>query len=399
MSEMRPGPRFSLLRPLLPIVLVLAWSAVASAQNVNTNGESLSIHGFINATAFLQNQNFGFGNGQNAEFPVPPQTKTDRWFLDGDVRNTRLTFVFSGPKLENDMKVGATLEGDFFGGFNGTGGFSNAQQIPRIRLGFIDLVRGKTTFRLGQAASPFLGNIPVSYTHIAFPIGYGSAGVYGWRFPGIYIYQDLTPAGSAVTSKFSLGIMRNTWAGPGDNVNSGSAGQASTLPQVEARMDWGTKTWSTYIVGHVDKKDLSGAGVKKPNDSLTAYAGEFGAKVTSGPFMLQGNAMYGKAIGQQFGEIAQFGDIKGWAAYVQGGYNFTKRWSGYLFVGMDKPKKADVLASGNTRTQNQIGAAELQYNLGPYGFSVEWLHDRLTTGATDTKTTGDQFALSAIYKF
>jgi hypothetical protein len=380
---------------------LLGWSVVVSAQNVSTGAEGLTVKGFVNATAFLENQNFTFGNGQNAEFPNPPQTKTDRWFLDGDVRNTRLTLSFAGPKLDNDMKVGATVEADFFGGFNGTGGFSNAQEIPRLRLGYVDLVRGKTTIRIGQAWSPMFGNVALSYSHIAFPLGYGAAGDVGWRFPGLYIYHDVSPS-----MKFTLGVFRNTWNGPGNNVDSGSAGQASTLPQIEARVDWngkkGANTWSSYVVGHVDKKDLSGAGVKSANDSLTGWAAEFGAKLTSGAFMIQGNAYTGKAIGQQFGQISQFGDIKSWGAWAQGGYSFTKRWAGYVFVGMDKPKKADVIAAKQPRSKNQMVVPSLMYNVGPYGFNVEWLHDRVTTVAAtgaETNTKGDQIAASVIYKF
>ena len=46
------------------MVFLLAFAGVASAQNVSTNPEGLTFHGFIDATAFLQNQSFTFGNGQ-----------------------------------------------------------------------------------------------------------------------------------------------------------------------------------------------------------------------------------------------------------------------------------------------------------------------------------------------
>ena len=36
------------------------------------------------------------------------------------------------------------------------------------------------------------GETPVSLTHIAFPLGYGASGKIGWRFPGIFLYHDLT---------------------------------------------------------------------------------------------------------------------------------------------------------------------------------------------------------------
>ena len=405
-----------MMRKRIPIWLLMVslfvWAGVAAAQGppppapgaVTSGTEGLKITGFISATAFLQNQNFTFGNGQNAEFPNAPQTTTDRWFLDGDVRNTRLTFTFNGPKLDNGLKTGGVVEGDFFGGFNGTGAFSNAQATPRLRLAYIDLGHGRTTFRIGQNWAPLFGNVAVSYSHIAFPLGYGSAGDVGWRFPGISMYQDLTRTGAAVTSKLTLAVMRNTWNTPGDLINSQSAGQASTLPQVEARLDFGGKgrsgsTWGAYGVVHWDKKDLSGAGVKTANDSLTGWAGEFGAKFNAGPAMLQGNIYTGKAIGQQFGQMAQFGDIKSWGAWVQGGFNFTKRWQGLLFLGTEKANKAEVLAAKQTRTKNMMFVPSLMYSLGPYGFNVEWLHDQVTTGATDIKTKGDQFATSMIFKF
>src|SRR5450830_379903 len=121
------------LRVAVLLGFLLAWAGIATAQNVQTNAEGITFHGFIDATAFLQNQNFTFGNGQNAEFPVPPQSTTDRWFLDGDVRNTRLAIGFNGPKIDDSTKVGGNIEFDFFGGFNGTGGYSNAQATPRLR--------------------------------------------------------------------------------------------------------------------------------------------------------------------------------------------------------------------------------------------------------------------------
>lgn len=394
------------LSAALLILFLLAWAPALLAQNVSTSPEGLTFHGFIDATGFLQNQNFTFGNGQNAEFPNPPQTHTDRWFLDGDVRNTRLTLGFSGPKLDNGVKLNATVEGDFFGGFNGTGGFSNAQETPRLRLAYVDVVRNKTTIRVGQLWAPLFGVVASSYSHIAFPLGYGSAGDIGWRFPGIELIQDMTPS-----MRFTLALLRNTWNAPQDVTNSQSAGQASTLPQVEARLDFngkrGTTAWNTYAVGHVDKKDLSGAGAKNSsNDSLTGWAAEFGGSLTAGAASVKGNIYAGKAIGQQFGEMAQFGDIKSIGAWAQLGYNVTKNWSAYVFAGTDKPKKAGVVAAlGATATgsvKNVMLVPSLMYNNGPYGFNVEWLHDRRTSvvkSGAESNTTGDQFAASVIFKF
>ncbi|MGK2858219.1 MAG: hypothetical protein ACSLFQ_13535 [Thermoanaerobaculia bacterium] len=375
---------------------------IALAQNVTVgDGESLTIKGFINVSLFAQDQKFSFGNGTNAAFPAPPEASTDPWMLDGDVRNSRLTLAWGGPKLENEWKLNGVMEMDFHGGFNGTGAFSDEQPTPRLRLAYLDLVKGKTTFRFGQAWTPLFGNVAQSYSHVAFPLGYGGGGNIGWRFPGVFMYHDMTGEGSAVKSKLSAAIMSGSWSGPGDNLSSGSAGEASFGPQLELRYDWEAKNWGVYVVGHYDKKDLTGAGASQPDDSLDGTALEFGAKWRAGAFSLQGNIYQGTAIGNNFGNITQFGDITGWGGWMQAGYDFNKRWAGYFFYGTDDPDDKDVLAAiGNAgRTKNTMYAASIMYNLSRYGFAFEYLHDVLETGPASTETAGNQISTSFIYKF
>ena len=155
---------------VLAVLCLLIQPTAGLAQNVTTGGaDKLTIKGFIIATFFAQNQNFVFGNGQSAEFPAGDLTE-DEWFLDGDLRNTRITLVWNGPDVEVKFKVGGVLEADFFGGFNGSGAFSDEQQIPRLRLAYVDVIKGKTTYRMGQAWTPLFGNVPASPTHVAFPL-------------------------------------------------------------------------------------------------------------------------------------------------------------------------------------------------------------------------------------
>jgi hypothetical protein len=76
-----------------------AAPAPAPAPTVNTaNKGSLTIKGFVIASLYAQDQNFAFGNGQNAEFPTSDYSKDD-WTLGGDVRNTRLTLDWKGPEV------------------------------------------------------------------------------------------------------------------------------------------------------------------------------------------------------------------------------------------------------------------------------------------------------------
>ena len=397
--------------------LALAAGA-ARAQTVTLGpNASLTLKGFISATAFAQDQNFAFGNGQNAEYPLPPETEVDRWFGGGDVRNTRLTLVFDGPKVVGSFKVAGTVEMDFFGGNNGTGAFSGQQPLPRLRLGFADLTNGSTTIRIGQQWAPLFGNVAASLSHIAFPLGYGSAGDIGWRFPGIFVYQTLTPKGAAVNAEAQFAVMSGSWncdaplttTCANDNIDFRAAGNGS-WPQFEARFNVGGKSgdmsWSTYIVGHLDEKDLSGAGASGgaavPNDRLQGSAVEIGAKFQIGPFMLQGNGYTGHSIGQNFGMITQFGKIQSTGGWAQVGFDFTKNWGVFAFWGMDDPKDSDVLASKNNRLRNEMYVGMLRWRSGPFQIGFEYLHDKLRTGTTTgtiTNTTGRQLALSALYTF
>lgn len=398
---------------LLCALAVLA-TTVASAQTVQVGpNASITFKGFISATSFAQDQNFTFGNGQNAEYPVVPETKVDRWFYGGDVRNTRLNMTLNGPTVFADWKVGGAIEMDFFGGNNGTGSFAGQQVVPRLRLGYVDLTNGSTTVRFGQQWGLLFGAcpqgaacfVPVSLAHIAFPLGYGSAGAIGWRFPGIFLYQNLTPKGAAVNADLQVAIMANSWsAPPGTTTDSNNAGNAGT-PQFEARINVGGKsdamTWGVYVAGHVDQKDLSGAGASTANDKLNGTAVEVGAKITVAGFLLQGNGYTGHSIGQNFGAITQFGRIQSQGGWLQAGYDFTPNWGAFAFYGMDDPKDGDAIAAAGAaaRLKNVMYAGMLRWRAGPFSLGLEYMHDKLTTSAAHVETKANQWALSALYNF
>ncbi|HEY3171417.1 MAG TPA: OmpA family protein [Thermoanaerobaculia bacterium] len=400
---------------------------VASMRAQAPPAEGLVIRGFISATMFAQDQNFAFGNGQNTEWPVPPEFTRDRWFYGGDVRNTRLTFAFNGPKVApaSDWRVGALLEADFFGGFNGTGAFSGQQPVPRLRLAYADIGNGRTTIRIGQFWSPLFGFssnaatnvLPVSTSHLAFPLGYGS-GLPGWRFPGIFLYQGLTPKTAPVNAELQLAVMRGSWdrcfggtsngecsTGVNSNINELSAGNAG-FPQVEARLNLSGKvekgSWGVYVVGHWDQKDLSGANASIGNDKLDGKIGEFGARLQIGGFLIHGAAYTSKAAGQQFTAITQFGDIKSTGGWAQVGYDFTPNWGVYGFYALDDPKDKDAIRwnGAAARLKNEIATGMLRWKTGPYAIGFEYLNARLKSGSTTkVKTKGNELALSVLYNF
>lgn len=423
----------STIRSVLVTASIFLVAAALSAQaTVSLGGAgTLTLKGFISATAFAQDQNTTFGNGQNAEFPAGAQCVVDCWFGGGDIRNTRLTLVFDGPKIGGDWKGGGTVEMDFFGGFaNATNSaFESQQPVPRLRLGYLQVTNGSTTVQLGQNWAPLFGNTAVSLSHIAFPLGYGSAGDIGWRFPGLFVIQKLTGKDSAVQADITAAIMSGSWNGPNcavDNlncVNWQTAGNAS-WPQFEARFNFGGKmgdsnTWSAYVVGHYDEKDLSGAGASgcahpegtpNPcgagagnNDKLAGSAVEIGAKFQIGPVLIQGNGYDGQGIGQQFGAITQFGKIRSVGGWAQLGFDITKNWGIFGFWGIDDPKNADVAAwvtaDGARRMKNMQYAGMLRWKSGPVAFGFEYIYDKLNVGLLETKRHSTQLALSGLYNF
>jgi hypothetical protein len=387
-------------------LLCLPASALRGQQEVKLGTDAtLTISGILSGTLFAQDARFGLGNGQQAEFV---QTQLAGWWHGGDVRSTRLTFGFRGPRMGAGWRANATLEADFFGPFNGTGNFADEQPTPRLRLAYADLTNGRTTLRVGQAWSLTLGNIPVSTSHIGFPLGWGSGGFIGWRFPGIFLMQSLTDSSAAVNARLSFAVMRGSWLDE-PTPDQPSAGEAGS-PQLEAALNLDGRltggSWGAYVVGHWDRKDLNGArpedAPEMPENDLDSHAIEGGLRIQSGAITLHGNAYTGKAMGHQFAHVIQFGDIEGWGAWAQAGIDFTRRVGVWLYYGIDDPDDDDVRALGSDRLSSWLFVPMLRYKAGPYSLGLEWLHNRtdyVLGAATSQERKGNQVLFSTRFDF
>ena len=400
------------------VVSMLCSATPAAAQQPTGpvvklgEGVTLTISGFVNASFFWDRNLFGnFGQGQNAEYAAAPSTyPTGKIINDGDVRNTRINFTFSGPAVGGTWTPKATLEADFFGAFNGVPPFGDEQPQFRIRFAFIDLTNGRTTLRIGQYWSPMFGETGVSLTHIAFPLGYGAAGDVGWRYPGIFLYHDLS-SGKSLNVQLQLAAFKGSGApapGPGGALAAPvGTGEASGVPQFEARLNVGKRganmSWSGYVVGHVDWKDTTGVG---SGTNLTCTGVEFGGSVAPGRFTLHGNVYYGRGIGQQFAFITQAGsatapgtvDVRGWGAWAQAGYDFNPHWGVWAFYGMDQPDYARFATDGHgalPRQLNHDADALIRYRSGHYAVGLEFFRSvtRWNTGIT----SADQLAISTLF--
>ena len=391
-------------------VLVLGGARTASAQQVVKlgEGETLTISGFINATLFNDRGLFSsFGQGQNAEIAAAPanQPGVNQGIFDGDVRNTRLNFTFNAPPVLGKWAPRATIEADFFGAFNGVPPFGDEQPQFRVRHAYVDLSNGRTTLRIGQYWAPLFGEtapfIPVSLTHIAFPVGLGSDMI-GWRFPGVFVFHDLT-ATSPLKLQLEIAALKGSGvsASARDTANVIGSGEASGAPQFETRLNaarrFANGSWNGFVVYHLDWKDLNGTGV--PGSNMTDWGVETGQYIAVSSFTLHGSFYYGKGLGSQFGMITQFQpQIRGWGAWAQAGYDFTSHWGVWADYGIDQPDYVRFRnETGGTllRQLSHTGSALLRFRAGRYAAGLEYFRSvvRWSTGIT----SADQYALSALY--
>lgn len=396
------------------LVLIVAGTLPLFAQQAPAgqvvklgDGETLTISGFINGTIFNDRGLFGgFGQGQNAEFAAAPaaQPGVRQGIFDGDVRNTRINFTFNSTPVLGTWAPRATIEADFFGAFTAAPAppFADEQAQFRVRFAYVDLTNGRTTLRVGQFWSPMFGEVPVSVTHIAFPLGYGATGMVGWRFPGIYLYQDLT-SGAPVNVQLQLAVMKGSGPAIGakDAGNNIGSGEASGLPQLEARLNFtrrsGKNSWTGYVVGHTDWKDTTGTGTNTP--LMSAWGFETGHNFTFDRLTLHGNFYVGKAIGQQFAHISQQGNVKGWGAWAQAGYELDPHWSVWAYAGMDQPDYVQfALDNGGAALPRQLSHdydALLRFRAGRYALGLEYF--RAVTSWNTGRTDADQIAISALF--
>jgi hypothetical protein len=394
-----------------------ATTTVAAAPATTTGkpvfssapGVSVALHGFVSASAFSQNKTFTYGNGQNAEFPVPGSKGS----VSGiDVRNTRFWLDFSGAKFTGDWTGGGRIEMDFFGGNNGTGAYAQQQPIPRLRQAYMDLANPETgtKIRIGQQWDLMfpLDMVPTSLSHIAFPLGFAS-GFVGWRFPGVVWMQDLNHGSEGAKWRLDVGAFEGSWSGPGLTTNYLTAGNAGFKPQVQARLHVEDKNWLAFAVAHYARVDLRGVGGSAPTpiqSDVKSTGYEIGGSWKPGPWMFKGLVYTGNGLGQLFGALSQFGDIKETGGFAQVGYNFTPNWSANAFYGIAKPDEDDVvrwLGNGSTGLlKTRQAALSLQYAAGAYELGVEWMYDKLdstTDGDTRKTTGGNQISLNGLYKF
>jgi hypothetical protein len=217
-----------------------------------------------------------------------------------------------------------------------------------------------------------------------------------------------------------VAVLEGNWSGPQNaagntTINYLNAGSVHFKPQVEARLHAQGKDWLAYLTAHYSELDLHGVGDIAPKplrDTLNSVGYDLGGQWKPGPWTLKGLIYTGKALGEIFGAMSQFGNIKESGGFVQAGYNFTPKWSVNGFFAAARPNRDDVMAwtaagtaaaPGVGLLHNNMSALSLQYASGNYELGVEWIYDNLRyqqkNSASSQTVNGNQVSFSGMYKF
>ncbi len=413
------------MRKTLVAALLVCFTASARAEDAKPSPFTFALHGFVSMSAYVQDNVTGLSEGQQSLFATTPRLNGDRTSLGFDVRQSRFNFSVKGPQVFGGATPSAVLEFDFMQGF-GAGNYGNVSLLNRMRLAYSELNWGNNRLAFGQMNDLLFPQAPVSLSHIAFPLGFGTGNI-GWRRPAIWGFHTLPIEDMKL--EFAWEVGRSQWADAATAIgantynapNNISDGESSTLPAVEARLTLSSKNFSIWGGGHWNRVDLNGSGHVDGNKA-DVVAGAGGLRIALYPITLAGVGFYGKNTGPLVGNIVQFSpgaataadpaaatfqDVKAWGFWGQAGLNFTKELSLWGFYGMQKPDQDQAKLAVFKYLQNNVANVMLQYRDGGYAVSGEWINFKTKVATYDTAkafassldVTTNQYMLTANYFF
>jgi predicted porin len=413
MNCMRPR-----VRALICAAMFAAGTA-ASAQEPKSDFV-FAFHGIVGGSLYAQDSILAPGNGGQSWF-VAQQFSTHKALVGGDVRQSRFSLAFAGPKVFQGATPRAYVEVDFSNNA-GQGGYGDVSLLPRLRHVYAELNWGNTAIRFGQDHELLIGSSPwappagpASVGHIGYPLVY-QAGAVGWREPGVAVYQQFPGFFGAASLEFAAMVMRSQWVAPLlasglPNQAATSAGEQSGYPGFEARVQAVGKNFRLGVSGHWNQSHRAGIGNQETAalPDLITQAVQVGARLNAGPITLQGGGYAGKNLAPLLGALLQFQgnaqDIQEIGGWAQAGFNFTPELSVWGLAGTSKPSNSDVIAAGGTRLQNTVVSGMLRYQEGGYAIGLEYAHWHTRTTvpvpgiAPDGNLDGNQLMLSGFYFF
>jgi hypothetical protein len=404
-----------------------------ASEYVSPGGDwKFALHGIVGASAYVQDTAGFVFNGQG---PLLPLNKpSDGFTTGGDVRQTRLNFSVSGPRVLGAAPK-ALVEIDFFG-LNGTGGYGEVSVLPRLRLAYSELNWGDDIIRIGQDYELIMGLIPEGMGHMAYPVTYFN-GLIGWREPSITYFHSI-PIDTSSKLELAASLLKSDWQNPADfglsNLNDLNVdlGQLSGLPGVEARVKYQMPGIMAFVAGHYNKVMGTHANslVFGPNNPVTGtildnphtptrnwdvVAATAGVKASYFGFTLGVNVYTGKNLGPFLGEQLQFiveNDVNEFGGWGELGYDITKQLNAYIIGGTSQLNQSDLQhTNGGGRLSSTVLGGMIRYQEKGFALGPEFYHvmskvinadgspTNVSPGATKGEIDVNQFMLSGMYFF
>ena len=377
-----PAPTAAAARPTEPKV---GDAAARQPKPVDLgNGIRLTPYGTLFFNAYGNS-----GGTNNADVPLFA-TPSGSGSVSASARQTRLGLRLEGARIGH-ARIGAVIEGDFFGGFPSVGIGENFG-VVRLRLAYARLDWERTSVTVGQDWMVFAPANPVSIAAAGIP--QMAAGGNLWaRLPQVRVDQKLNS--NLTVQAAVLQSQTGDFSTNAAFLVQPTSGSASRVPFLQSRLAYSNANWlgtkkagSIGVSGHFGmsrvftgptnvRNDIESTGVAVdwnfPIVERVTVVGEAFTGRNLGGF--QGgvfqsyNTDFAYADGSTLtpGGVRSIGTSGGW---IQVGYTppvLRNRLGIYGSVGIDDPVNRDLVSvsSRDWRTRNVVVAANAIYKFTP----------------------------------
>ena len=338
-------------------------------------------------------------------------TGTDVKTATATARGTRVGLQVStiaGTPLAGDMKIGGTIEADFFGGFPGQG-MGDVSPIFRLRHAFAKAEWGRLSLTAGQTWSVFAPRHPTSVARTFLP-GFHSSGNLWNREPLLAAGVTLGPASLTVAAVAPVDPIAAGGA-PFSQANIAGPGELSAGPAGEGRLGAAKKLVDGKLVLEAGVSGRVGTErIAVDGDAIRANGVAFDGKIGWGSlFWVQGEAFQGENLDSYFGlDGIQTTTVAGppaatvlepWTIPTAGGWVQAGAGWGSLELSFgygEQTLDEERMAEGNLIRQNQTWNTQLTWRASP-SLAVALGYDYIETSRRATGTAPFDDAIARHY--
>lgn len=386
------------------IACFMTGASFAAELNVKSKFD-VEIYGYIKLDASYDTQRTAVGDLMFYVLPEGPDGKDSEFNMTA--KETRLGLNIRVPEV-GDAVITGKAEMDFYGST------SHNAPNPRLRLGYVDVALGNTSFRAGQDWETFVSILPriVNFSFLA------DSGGLGLRRPQFRVTQvvDLADrtkliAKAAVARTIGQDIDgggQDDGAASGFPTAQGNLMLETPMPAVEAPVKigvsghWGQEKVAAHEFDDImrDEKNYDTWSVMGTL-VLPVFKAETGRGAMSAA--LQGTVWTGENLDTYLGGIGQGINAElergirasgGWAQFV---FNPTDRLNLNMGYGIDDPKDTDL--SDGARSRNSSIFTSVFYDVLP-GVTMMFEYTHMKTEYKNTPDgVNDRFQGAVRYSF